>query len=413
MKRLISLLLVFVLILSGCELKKADTTSSITEVTVEENIETSTESQNSTEVNIAESFSGLDDEDLLRYVETDVYDKMITNFDSDEYFIENVSTVYLSKEYLEELEYNSQSNVYFGYSVNELDQAFEGKKYVFTLGDDNTTTIVKEQEVIDEVSYNEMLKNVAIGTGVILICVTVSMVTASSAPAVSVIFAASAKSATTFALSGTLISGITTGIVTGYTTGDFDAALDAGLMAGSEGYKWGAVTGAITGGTAKAFGLKGATLNGLTMNEAARIQRESKWPLEAIKSIHSTDEYDIYKKIGLNPTKLEDGSIILLRDIDWNLVDDAGRTNVDRVVKNLAPIDKSGESFELHHIGMKSDAPLAILSYEEHHSKENYRILHWAEEGKDIESSEWDKQRREFWKNVLEYDRQEGKIQIY
>lgn len=411
MKRLISLLLVFVLILSGCELKKADTTSSITEVTVEENIETSTESQNSTEVNIAESFSGLDDEDLLRYVETDVYDKMITNFDSDEYFIENVSTVYLSKEYLEELEYNSQSNVYFGYSVNELDQAFEGKKYVFTLGDDNTT-IVKEQEVIDEVSYNEMLKNVAIGTGVILICVTVSMVTASSAPAVSVIFAASAKSATTFALSGTLISGITTGIVTGYTTGDFDAALDAGLMAGSEGYKWGAVTGAITGGTAKAFGLKGATLNGLTMNEAARIQRESKWPLEAIKA-YIQQMSMIFIKNRIKSYKLEDGSIILLRDIDWNLVDDAGRTNVDRVVKNLAPIDKSGESFELHHIGMKSDAPLAILSYEEHHSKENYRILHWAEEGKDIESSEWDKQRREFWKNVLEYDRQEGKIQIY
>lgn len=122
------------LILSGCEIKKADKTSSITEVTVEENTETSTESQNSTEVNIAESFSGLDDEDLLRYVETDVYDKMITNFDSDEYFIENVSTVYLSKEYLEELEYNSQSNVYFGYSVSELDQAFKGKKYVFTLG---------------------------------------------------------------------------------------------------------------------------------------------------------------------------------------------------------------------------------------------------------------------------------------
>ena len=56
MKRLISLLLVFVLILSGCEIKKADKTSSITEVTVEENTETSTESQNSTEVNIAESF---------------------------------------------------------------------------------------------------------------------------------------------------------------------------------------------------------------------------------------------------------------------------------------------------------------------------------------------------------------------
>lgn len=121
----------------------------------------------------------------------------------------------------------------------------------------------------------------------------------------------------------------------------------------------------------------------------------------------------IFIKNRIKSYKLEDGSIILLQDIDWNLVDDAGRTNVDRVVKNLAPIDKAGESFELHHIGMKSDAPLAILSNEEHHSKENYRILHWAEEGKDIESSEWDKQRREFWKNVLEYDRQEGKIQIY
>lgn len=400
MKRLISLLLVFVLILSGCEIKKADKTSSITEVTVEENTETSTESQNSTEVNIAESFSGLDDEDLLRYVETDVYDKMITNFDSDEYFIENVSTVYLSKEYLEELEYNSQSNVYFGYSVSELDQAFKGKKYVFTLGDNNTT-IVKEQEVIDEVSYNEMLKNVAIGTGVILICVTVSMVTAGSTPAVSVIFAASAKSATTFALSGTLISGITTGIVTGYTTGDFDAALDAGLMAGSEGYKWGAVTGAVAGGSEKFIALKGATLNGLTLDEAARIQKESKYSVDVIKQFHSEEEYEIYKKAGLY-TQSINGETALIRDIDLNYIsklDDGTQvTNLQRMDLGYAPIEpKTGKAYQLHHIGQKKDGCLAILTEKEHLG--NASILNIPGKESEIDRQAFNKVRRTFWKS--------------
>lgn len=56
------------------------------------------------------------------------------------------------------------------------------------------------------------------------------------------------------------------------------------------------------------LGLRIATLNGLTIDEAAKIQRESKWPLEAIKALNSTAEYNIYKDASLVPTQMTDGS---------------------------------------------------------------------------------------------------------
>lgn len=56
------------------------------------------------------------------------------------------------------------------------------------------------------------------------------------------------------------------------------------------------------------LGLRIATLNGLTIDEAAKIQRESKWPLEAIKALNSTAEYNIYKDASLVPTQMTDGT---------------------------------------------------------------------------------------------------------
>lgn len=222
------------------------------------------------------TYNSLKDSNLLKYVEDSIYENAINALDSDMYFVENVKAVYISKEYIEELEYNSKNNIYFGYTLQELDEQFQGKKYYFTV-DDNGKTVVKEVENIsDDDSYNKIIKNVAIGTGVILICVTVSVVTAGAgAPAVSMIFAASAKSATTFALSSGAIGGVTAGIAKGIETGDVKESVKAGLLAGSEGFKWGAVSGAVVGGAGKAVALKGATLNGLTMNEAAVIQKES------------------------------------------------------------------------------------------------------------------------------------------
>ena len=137
------------------------------------------------------------------------------------------------------------------------------------------------------------------------------------------------------------------------------------------------------------------------MNEAAKIQKESRWSLEAIKSLHSTADYQIYKNTGSVPTQMADGSWALLREIDWKAVDSSGRSNVERVGAGLAPIDSAGMPYELHHIGMKADSPLEILTKTEHHSKENYLTLHWAEEGKNVADEVWDKQRKAFWKEVL------------
>lgn len=345
-------------------------------------------------------FSGLDDAELLTYVENTVYYELIDELNSDEYFVEKVEAVYLSREYIEELAYNSQSNVFFGYTIEELEEEFSGRRYVFTLGEDGQTTVVELEEIFDD-TYNQVIKDVAIGGGVILVCVTVSVATVEVAPAVSVIFAVSAGTAKIFALQSGKISFATAAIARGYQTQDFDQAMKAGTLAASKGFKWGAIIGAATGGIKEGLGLRIVTLNGLTMNEAAEIQRESKWPLEAIKALHSKAEYNIYKDASLVPTQLTDGSWAFLRQIDWKLVDDFGRTNVQRVAVGLAPIDSTGVSYELHHIGMKADSPLAILTKAEHHSRENYSTLHWAEEGKNVTSEVWNAQKKEFWNAIL------------
>lgn len=372
------------------------TTSEVAEVISEEAAIETPESENAEDIN----FSGLNDPTLLTYVENTVYEDLIDELSDGDYFVEKVDAIYLSEEYIEELAYNSKSNVFFGYTLDELEEAFQGTRYVFTLGDDGQTTVVPLEEIHDD-TYDQIIKNVAVGTGVILVCVTVSVATAGVAPAVSVIFAASATTATTFALESGALSFATAAITRGYQTQDMDQALKAGALAASEGFKWGAISGAVIGGGKEALALKGATLNGLTMNEVAAIQRESKWPLEAIKNLHSTAEYNIYKEASLAPTQLADGSWAFLREINWKLVDDMGRTNVQRVMAGLAPIDATGMPYELHHIGMKADSPLAILTNAEHHSKANFSILHWADEGKNVTDAAWNAQKKEFWNAIL------------
>ena len=195
-------------------------------------------------------FSNISDPALLKYMESAVYDQLIDDLDSDQYFVENVSAIYISQEYLEELAYNSQSNVFFGYTLAELDAEFQGSRYVFTLDNDGLTT-VKELEEIEDDSFNQVMRNVAIGGGVILVCVTVSALTGGVAPAVSVIFAASAKTGTVMALSSGVISGASAGIVKGIETHSVNEAMKAAAVAGSEGFKWAAISGAIAGGCIK------------------------------------------------------------------------------------------------------------------------------------------------------------------
>ena len=221
MKQIVALILSMVMLLTSCGQVQPQSST--------------TNSATKTAEDIEPHYTALGDKQLLAYIEDVVYRDTITSLDSDEYFVENVSASYLSKEYLDEISFNSQSNIYFGYTLSELDELFQGKKYVFTLSEDGKTTVQELQEMKDT-STETMLKNVAIGTGVILICVTVSVVSAGvGAPAISMIFAASAKTATTFAVSSAAFGGISAGIVRGIQTGNFNEATEAAATGASEG----------------------------------------------------------------------------------------------------------------------------------------------------------------------------------
>lgn len=398
MKRLVALLLSITMLLTGCgQVQSQTTVTSESSVTAEpdESVESTTELVVSDEA--VPQYDSLDDEDLLAYVEDLVYRDAVTSLNSDEYFVENVSAVYISKEYLEEVAFNSQSNIYFGYTLAELDEVFQDTKYIFTLSDDGTTTVQELQE-IEDVSTETMLKNVAIGTGVILICVTVSAVSAGvGAPAVSMIFAASATTAETFAISSAAFGGISAGVVRGIETGDFNEAVEAAAMGATEGFKWGAISGAVVGGVSEGTALYGAAKQtSFTMNQYAQIQQETGYPLDVIKQFHTMEEYQAFRDANLKSTFVNNRSALIKTDIDLTRVDAKGRTNLERMQQGLAPQDSNGVSYELHHVGQKKDGTLAILSQTEHDNPAIHGFLEKTEAH--AAGTNWDAERQAFWK---------------
>jgi len=270
MKRVIALILALLMTLTGCIKQTAqnqtpDTTEVIeTESPSSPASETEPEDNQDTPVfaeDVQPEFSALSDPELLQYVEDNVYSDLVARFDSEDYIVESVSAVYVSEEYLEEVAYNSKSNVYFGYTLEELDAQFGGTRYVLSLGD-NGETVVEEFVAYDD-TYDRLITNLAvIGTAVILVCVTVSVVSivsgaAGKSAAVSMIFGHPANKASEFDEYSGVISVLAAGIITGIQTGDLNEALKAAALAGSggEGSNWGAIIGVIAGGVSEAITL--------------------------------------------------------------------------------------------------------------------------------------------------------------
>lgn len=267
MKRIIALLLSGAMLLTGCASADNAEIQSTTVISQDETMEMIvSEATIVTENSIKDidvdlnQFTDLGNQELLQYVEDNIYAELAVRLDSDYYTVENITASYISQEYLDEVAFNSQSNIFFGYTIDELNECFQGTRYVFTLGEDGQTT-VQEMQIIEDTSAEEIIKNVAIGTGVILVCVTVSYFTAGAATptAVNLIFTAAAKTGTTFALSSAAFSGISAGVVRGIETGDMNEALEAAAIYSSEGFKWGAIIGVGTGGGSKALSIYRST----------------------------------------------------------------------------------------------------------------------------------------------------------
>lgn len=396
MKRFIAILLCLVLMLTGCAPSSEELASVGDETVTELEIETTSVEEAFEQA----EYDDISDPEFLEYYEDVLYQDIVTSLDSENYFVEDVQTVFISKEYVDELQYNSMSNVYFGYTLDEIQEQFTGSKFVFALGDDGQTT-VKEFEKYEEDNFEQVIKNVAIGAGVILVCVTVSVVAgAAGATAVNVIFAVAAKTGTAVALSDGVISGVTTGVVKGIETGNLDEAMDAALLSASEGFKWGAITGCATGGAVETFALiKGA--KHLSLNEVALIQKESKYPADVIKQFHNMDEYKVFKDADLKTAQICGKTALVRDDIDLDYIDPSanGKSNRELMMNGNAPFDLTGKRYELHHIGQENDGTLAILTSTEHHNAS----LHGYKKSSEIDREAFEKTRKEFWKAMVTY----------
>lgn len=391
MKKVIVLLMCMLITLTGCSSPQVNVNQ--VENVVEEQV---------VEVNSLE-FTGLNDENLLTYVEDLVYMNTVEELNSEEYVVEEVRANYISKEYIDELEYNSNPNMYFGYTLEELDEYFQGKRYIFTLDENGKTTVKELEELVNNDSLT-IAKNIAMGGGVILVTVSVSAVApvVGAPTAITSIFAVSANAAKTFAMGSSIFGGITAGIVEGYKTGDVNKAFDAALVSASEGFKWGAISGAITGAGAETFILKTGTKSGLTMSEVAMVQADSKLPIDIISEMHSIDEYLVYKQANLK-TAIINGKSALIQDFDLKFVSELpdGRnvSNLERMQLGYAPIDATtGKTYQLHHIGQKSDGTLAVLTEAQHQG--NSTILNIAGKESEINRKEFAKIRKDFWTDL-------------
>ncbi|MFV8211284.1 HNH/ENDO VII family nuclease [Streptococcus pluranimalium] len=335
----------------------------------------------------------------------EIYNQLIDEI-GENYFIENIDIKYISQEYIEDLEYNSRENIYFGYTESQLKKQFNNSSYIFSYDDKTNSTVVNKLVEYDD-TYEKILKNIATGGGVILVSATVSSLSGGAAPAISVIFASSAEIGTGTAVSSAMISGVITGIVEGVKTKNPSKSLKKAALSASENFKWGAISGALIGGSSAAISLKGATLKGLTMNEAAIIQKNSEYPLSVIKNLKSMEEYELYKKYKLVAIEIDEKTA-LVQKIDLKTKSKLGGrtvTNLERMQKGYAPVDSKGYVYELHHVGQEKKSPLAILTKGQHRSRENYNILHvFGKKGvhnkkEGISSSDWSKQKKQFWKD--------------
>lgn len=196
------------------------------------------------------TYVGMNDDNLRQNIQDCIYEELESRFDESEVTIENVQSLYFSKEYLEEYAYNSRTNIFFGYSLEDIKKQFGDNKYVFTLGE-NGNTVVKEFSPRDNI-YDDVIKNTLIGSGVILVCVTLAGVSTAASASLGV---SRMQIILSFSAAGALIGGTVVGaasaVAAGVTeylkNGDSHDATEAAFLAGSRGFKWGAIGGAVAG----------------------------------------------------------------------------------------------------------------------------------------------------------------------
>ncbi|WP_066348602.1 HNH/ENDO VII family nuclease [Aliarcobacter cryaerophilus] len=139
------------------------------------------------------------------------------------------------------------------------------------------------------------------------------------------------------------------------------------------------------------------------VEEKYKILDNSPYSNKINEHIYTEKELEIYKKANLKEATIGDKLALIRDDIDINQIDEnTGETNLQRMEKGKPPLDKDGNPIELHHIGQKSDSPLAELTRDEHRGKGNDSILHDKTQDTEIDRKEFAKEKAEYWKSRAE-----------
>ncbi|NRF93595.1 hypothetical protein HQN89_21870 [Paenibacillus frigoriresistens] len=112
-------------------------------------------------------------------------------------------------------------------------------------------------------------------------------------------------------------------------------------------------------------------------------------------------EKQLYDTIDLEMNQVNGRDILLRNDIDPNITDARGRTNMERMESGLSPLDGTGKEIELHHLRQNPDGCLAELTNAEHSG--NYKLLHPdLDSPSAIDRTEFAKIRADHWKERAE-----------
>lgn len=144
---------------------------------------------------VADNDQKMSDADFVKKLEDAIYQLIVKDLDENgnrkDLQVQDVKAVYLSKEYLEQYAYNTKETKFFGTTLGELEKKFDKQKYVFDI-DENGKTVSHAVDDFDN-TFDEVTQAALLGTGAILISVTI--VCATGGAPVTALVACTANSA--------------------------------------------------------------------------------------------------------------------------------------------------------------------------------------------------------------------------
>ena len=142
------------------------------------NVANSATSQESAQP-VASNNQKMSDADFVKKLEDSVYQLIVKDLDENgnrkDLQVQDVKAVYLSKEYLEQYTYNTKETKFFGTTLGELEKKFDKQKYVFDIDEHGKTTCHAVGDFDN--TFDEVTQAALLGSGVILISVTIVCVT--------------------------------------------------------------------------------------------------------------------------------------------------------------------------------------------------------------------------------------------